>query len=250
MTHLSPKVAGGGVEANTTSVKQKESVVVSGGVTVSLLLSFLLFPGVVVAQTERAFQGTDVHGQSTRVPYPRHEEYQNISLIGSSASGKSPKQSADASLKFGQLLSVASLDEVTRRLGEPKSIERRDLSGNMFIGILHYDGLRLEYLKTGTKEIRLRKLDISSPGWSVTINGKELHPGMEISQLSTTVRESIKHFERSPSDNPDVDAAAVLHVANKTKGKSSDRLEENTRFSFRIDTTAGTIEAIGFNRLI
>jgi hypothetical protein len=196
----------------------------SGGVTVSLLLSFLLFPGVVVAQTERAFQGTDVHGQSTRVPYLRHEEYQNISLIGSSASGKSPKQSADASLKFGQLLSVASLDEVTRRLGEPKSIERRDLSGNMFIGILHYDGLRLEYLKTGTKEIRLRKLDISSPGWSVTINGKELHPGMEISQLSTTVRESIKHFERSPSDNPDVDAAAVLHVANKTKGKSSDRL--------------------------
>ena len=71
---------------------------------------------------------------------------------------------------------------------------------------------------------------------------------MEISLLSATVRESIKHFERSPSDNPDVDAAAVLYVANATKGKSS--LEENTRFSFRIDTTAGTIKAIGFNRLI
>jgi len=215
-----------------------------------VLLGGILIPKKGEAQTQRTFQRKDMHGQSTRVPYLRHEEYQNISLTGSSASGKSSKQSADASLKFGQLLSVASLDEVTRRLGEPKSIERRDLSGNMFIGILHYDGLRLEYLKTVTREIRLRKLDISSPGWSITINGKELHPGMEISQLSTTVRESIEHFERSPSDNPDVDATAVLHVANATKGKSSDRLEENTRFSFRIDTTAGTIKAIGFNRLI
>ena len=131
------------------------------------ILGGILFPKKSEAQTQRTFQREDMHGESIRVPYLRHEEYQNISLTGSSALQKSSKQVADSSPKFGQLLSVASLGEVTRRLGEPESIERRDLSGNMFIGILHYEGLRLEYLKTGNKEIRLRKLDMSSPGWSV-----------------------------------------------------------------------------------
>jgi hypothetical protein len=183
------------------------------------------------------------------VPYIRYEEYQNISLTSDAIPQKSSSQSADVNPTFGQLLSVVSLDEVTHRLGEPRSIERRELSENMFIGILHYEGLMLEYLKTGTREIRLRKLHITGSDWSVSINGKGFRPGMNVDQLSSAIQQSIQDIENPPPDRPDVSASAVLHVASSGKGREGEKLEENTGFSFQIDD-AGTIEAIVFHRLI
>ena len=202
------------------------------------------------AQTERTVQQKDVRGRDTQVPYLRQNEYREISLMDDSMTRKTSEKSSRHQPTFGNLLTVASLDEVTRLIGKPKSTERRELSGGMFIGILRYDGLRMEYLKTGPETVRLRKLDITSPKWLVTINGKEFRPGTDIRQLSPSVRQSIQDFERPPSDNPDVDAAAVLHIAGSTKKGTTAELEKNTRFSFRINKETGTIEAIGFLRLI
>lgn len=218
-------------------------------IVVALLFGGVFFAKGVEAQTQRTFQRKDMHGQSTQVPYLRHEEYQNISLTSDSISQKSSSQSADANLTFGQLLSVASLDEVTHRLGEPRSTERRELSENMFIGVLRYEGLMLEYLKTGTEDLRLRKLHITDSDWSVTINGKDLRPGVKVNQLSSVVQQSMQDIENPPPGRPDVSASAVLHIASSGKGREGEKLEENTGFSFQIDD-AGTIDAIIFHRLI
>jgi hypothetical protein len=93
---------------------------------------------------------------------------------------------------------VVSLDEVTRRLGESKSIGRRNLSCNIFIGILHYEGLMMEYLKTGTRETRLRKLHITGSDGSVSINGKDFPPGMNVDQLSSVIQQSMQDIENPP----------------------------------------------------
>ena len=201
------------------------------------------------AQTERTLQQKNVRGRDTQVPYLRQNEYRGISLMGNSMTRKTSGKSSRLQPTFGDLLSVESLDEVAHLLGSPKSSKRHSLSGDMFIGVLRYDGLMLEYLKTGPEKIRLRKLHVTSPKWSLRINGEEFRPGMKTGQLSPTVQRSIQDIDSPPRNRPNVKASTVLHVANTAKGKNTVQLESNTRFSIQIDD-ADTIEAIIFHRLL
>jgi len=91
------------------------------------LLPGLFASGATFAQTEKT-----VSGQYGQTPYISHAEFQNISVEGRAASGKS----SNSKTMFGDILTVASLDEVTRRFGEPNSTECKKFPGIDYIEYL------------------------------------------------------------------------------------------------------------------
>lgn len=83
------------------------------------LSSVLLVVGLVGAGCVQAQTKKKVPGQHGPKPYISDAEFQDISVGGVAVSGKS----SSSRPTFGDMLTVASLDEVTRRFGEPTSIE-------------------------------------------------------------------------------------------------------------------------------
>ena len=135
-------------------------------------------------------------------------------------------------------------------LGEPQSIERNDLDETSFTALLRYDGLWMDYIKVGSENVRLRKLKLTSPKWSINVNGNVFRPGMKSHQLSQAVRNSMREISSPPPDSPDVDASATFRVANPAKNGKAKGLKKNTRFTFQIDKDTGEIKGIVFLRLI
>ena len=135
------------------------------GVTslISILVSVSLAgTGCVQAQTEKT-----IPVQYGPTPYVSQAEFQNIS-VGGGTSGKS----SGSRTTFRDILTVPSLEEVTRHFGEPASTEYERAPGGMslkYIVYLTYDGLDLKYRKRGEK-IRLETMVITSEDWFIRVS--------------------------------------------------------------------------------
>jgi len=128
------------------------------------LLTGLFASRATFAQTEKT-----VSGHYGPKPYISHAEFQNISVGGGPVSDKS----SGSQPKFRDILTVSSLEEVTRRFGEPTSTEYDRFpegSPTDYVVTLIYDGLDLEYRKRGGR-IRLQTMEITSEAWFIRVAG-------------------------------------------------------------------------------
>lgn len=185
----------------------------------TLVLASLLEAGAVLAQTKKTVQVQ--HGTA---PYIRHKEFQNISVGREAASGKS----SGSQVVFRYILTVASLDEVTRRFGEPTSTEYKKFPGVDYVdylAIIRYKGIDLYYKKVD-KRIKLRTMVITSEDRFLEVGGVRLRPGMSTDSLSAVMRKAVEEDE---------DGIAVMRVARP--GKSKDRRSiQDSRTKISIET--------------
>lgn len=139
--------------------------------------------GCVQAQTEKTVQG-----QYGPRPYITHAELENTS-VGGTVSGKS----SSSRTTFKDVLTMASMKEVTHHFGEPTSTEYNRFpegSSTDYIATLTYDGLSLEYRKRGGK-LRLQTLKITSEDRFLRVGGVKLQPGMSTDSLSAVMQTEI-----------------------------------------------------------
>lgn len=151
---------------------------------IALAAVVLADPWVGHAQTKKALQRTNMHGQVVQFPYVSYDEFQSVTV--SSPSGK---------VSLQELLTVSSLDEVIRLLGEPQSIERNeDPDNRSFSARLHYEGNTIVVYDASSdgETVSLRTLELWSPRWSLVVGDKVLRPGMKVGSLSPAVRQSIQ----------------------------------------------------------
>jgi hypothetical protein len=154
-------------------------------VSILVFTSGLAAAGAVQAQTEKTVQG-----QYGPTPYITHTEFQNISVGGETGSSKSPGPQTT----FRDILAVSSLGEVTRHFGALTSTEYNrfpEESATDYVVTLTYDGMHLEYRKSG-EEITLQTMVITSTDRFLTVGGVKLQPGMSTDSLSAVVRKTVR----------------------------------------------------------
>jgi len=201
-------------------------VVVMGGVSA--------VPQLAMSQVEKTVQG-----QYGPTPYISHAEFQSSSVGGGSISRKS----TGSQPMLRDILAVLSLEEVTRRFGEPASTEYKRAPEGMsleYIVYLTYDGLDLKYRKRGEK-IRLETMAITSEDWFLRVGGMKLQPGMSTDSLSAVMRKAIRD-----------DGEGFFRVAppGKSEDPRSIRSSETT-IQLWTETDAGSdiVKKVRFHRI-
>ena len=200
------------------------------------LLPGLFASGATFAQTEKT-----VSGQYGQTPYISHAEFQNISVEGRAASGKS----SNSKTMFGDILTVASLDEVTRRFGEPNSTEYNRFpegSSTDYTVVLTYDGLEFKYRKI-MGEINLQTMTITSEDRFLKVGGVNLRPGMSTDSLSAGMQKAIEE-----------DGNGLVAIAVAPPGKSGNfRSIRNSETEVQLLTKTGMggpmVKKISFHRI-
>lgn len=197
-----------------------------------LLVTGLADSGCVQAQTEKMVQG-----QYGPTPYITQAEFQDIS-VGGTVSGKS----SSSRTTFGDILAVASLEEVTRHFGEPTSTEYNRFpegSSTEYVVNLSYDGLSLKYRKRD--RIRLETMAITSEDWFLRIGGVKLQPGISTDSLSAVMRKAIRD-----------DGEGFFRVAppGKSEDSRSIRNSETTiQLCTETDEKNSTVKKVRFHRI-
>jgi hypothetical protein len=95
---------------------------------------------------------------------------------------------------FSDILTVTSLEEVTRHFGEPTSTEYDRFpegSPTDHVVTLDHDGISLEYRKGGG-EIKLQTMVITSTDRFLKVGGVRLQPGMSTDSLSAVMRKTVR----------------------------------------------------------
>lgn len=227
---------------------------------VASLAIFLAFgggvkPRIVLAQTTKLAEQTNMQGQAVRTPYITHGELQSISLESGAVSGKtrSGKTHAEPSrqVNFGKLLSVSSLDEIVQLLGEPETVDRQEFPDGQRLGAtLHYEGMRIEYDRYEDGTSGVTTIQVRSSDWSLKVGGTKLHPGMSVDQLTPTVRESFQ--EDTTFDDPALDSFSVIHIAKPDSGKGGQvelMQEGRAQITVHANDETRTVEMVRFARL-
>lgn len=200
----------------------------------------LVGTGSVQAQTER----------TGLVPYISMSEFESVSVGRPAGENAASTKDVGKEFPFREIETISSLDSLTHLLGEPNEFKRLTYpSGETVRGHLEYEGLYLEYLKTSnSSRFRLREMKMQTSGWHLTINGRQVEPGMPISRLSPEVRQSI--IEAAPSS--DFDAEATIRIAKPEKDKNGETqfMGESTFFGIQVNRDTETVELVRFHRLI
>jgi hypothetical protein len=152
---------------------------------------------------------------------------------------------------LGDLLSISSLDEAIHLFGKPETLTHESPYGQNILAFLSYEGFRLEYIKYNKDDpdskYELRKLELTSPVWSLTVNGTKLQPGMDASQLSPTVRQTL---DRDFSKSEDAFGAIVVAKPGTAKqAKQCGKLEAmKGGGAIQIWVNGGIVDNVRFHR--
>ena len=211
-----------------------------------LTAAVLAMPQPATAQTDKLHKKTTAQGEIDRTPYVTYTEFEAAAVSGKAFSNKS----SGGEVTFGDLVSVASLDEVIRLLGEPDKLNRGAPFGDVR-AYLHYKGMLLDYIKYDKDDpdskFELRDLEITSSDWSFTINGTRLRPGMSVHQLSPAVRQTLdEDFDQS------VDAFGAVVIAKPGTAKQAKRGGELEAMrggaTIQIEVNGGIVDKVRFHR--
>ena len=193
------------------------------------------------AQVEKTFQRTDSNGQAVQTPYVTYEEFRSVTLCF-----------PDGRVPLRKLLTVSSLDEAVRLLGDPQSIERNeDPDDASFTAWLHYGrDTTVEYHGFADGTLGLTSIELRSSKWGLEIGDKELSPGMDITGLDDTVRQSA--VSGTFSKKKDKSGLGTIYIAspNASKnGKIEPLMNGMTQFNFNTRET-GTIDVVRLSRIV
>lgn len=204
-------------------------------VALILCLSSFAVPKLTVAQTQKLAERKEMHGETDRTPYITYAEFRESAFSGRTASKKSTQ------VTLGDIVTVSSMDTVTRLLGEPKTFTRTPYPDGSTIRVdLSYDGAKMEYVKSaGKANFRLREMTIASPDWSIAVGGKELHPGMASDSLTPPVRESGYMYVAKPGTAKKAKEVGELEV-----------MDTRAQITFKINKVDGNVESIKFHQTI
>ncbi len=192
------------------------------------------------AQVEKTFQRTDSNGQIVQTPYVTYEEFQSVTL-----------HRPDGQVPLRELLTVSSLDEVIRLLGDPQSVERNDDPDDAsFTAWLHYDrDTTVEYHGFADGTLGITSIELRSPRWGLEIGSKRLSPGGDIADLDKTVRRSAVSGKLSKKNNKSGVGAIYIEQPNASKNEKVEPLMNGmTQFNFKTGK-AGAIDVVRLSRI-
>jgi hypothetical protein len=207
------------------------SVVVVGGAS----------PHAACAQVEKTVQRTTMNGRTVQTPYVTYEEFRSVTL-----------RCPNGRVLLRKLLTVSSLDEAVRLLGDPQSIERNDDPDDpSFTVWLHYGrDTTVEYHGFADGTLRLTSIELRSTKWGLGIGDDQLSPGMEIAGLGKTLRRSAVSGTLSKKKSKSGLGTIYIASPNASKnGKVEPLMTGMTQFNFSTGK-AGTIEVVRLSRIV
>lgn len=207
------------------------------GLTLLLITSALSVSSEAYAQTSQLAERKDVHGSMEPTPYITYSQLQKASIGGKAT--------------FKELSPLSSIDEAIRLLGHPESRERRIYEGEEGFVELDYEGMTVEYYKAPGSDYTLRTLTLDSPSnWYLKVNGTELYPGMDVSQLSSVVQRNLKSTLGEDLDQRGAVYVASPGTAERTKsGGKLEVLGRETSITVFTDKKTSTVKEVRFHRL-
>ena len=151
----------------------------------------------------------------------------------------------------GDFLSVSSIDTVTRLFGEPELMSHESPFGHMVLAYLRYDGLRLDYVQydkdSPQSTYELRELRMTSPEWSLRLNGTDLHPGMSVERLSPVIQQNIRAGSSASARIRASFVIAKLGTAERMKN-GGDLEVARGEARIHVKATDGTVDEVRFYR--
>lgn len=213
-------------------------------------------PKLTTAQAVRVLQRKDMKGQTVRTTYIRYADFKDLSSITNKSITQESSSGTTSGFSSGQvplreLLSVSSLDEAIRILGEPKTIDRDEFSDGGWATTLRYEGgTMFDYRKFEDGEIALIEFELWRSNRALEIGEMELCPGMNIDGLSPAVRQSIS--EGSYPEGANVDGIGAIQIATpgSTKGEKVEFLQGGkAQITVHVNREKGTVEVLRFTRL-
>jgi len=203
---------------------------------VCILMLLASSTSVLHAQTDKTISGNKAGSGAEVVPYITYSEYVDIRF--------------NDEIPFTEFLSVSTVDAITERLGEPRSIEEQGSKGDRYRAVLTYPEGTITYDAYPDGRRGITAIEITSSDWSLTVGGVALRPGEPVSRLSSVVR---NHTMQAKSWDPSGPyRAGVISVATpETSSPANVKLLQDGRLdlSLTVDTTSEKIHRVRFNRM-
>jgi len=202
----------------------------------AVTISCIAMPHVVQGQTEKTLERFD--GERTvESPYITYEEFEDISIDGRG--------------RMGELLSVSSVDQAVRILGEPQDRKTTQINAGAYKRSteLLYDGMRISYLETTPGGVQLELVEVTSPDHFFRIGGKKVHPGMRASKMGTPLRKDLSQTKAKGTDDEPHTTIFIEREGGK-KSKRGGRLLEHTDILIEQDSEEGKVNLVRFSRVI
>jgi hypothetical protein len=195
----------------------------------------------VQAQTRKVAEQKDEAGHTKHVPFVSFDTFSEATIYRATGR-KTPEEESDPGVTLGALLTIASIDTVTALLGEPDGLKQTNYpDGGGARADLHYEGLRVRYVKLGEDPdagYHLRGLKITSSDWTLMVGETALVPGSSADRLSPEVRRSTYFDIAAPS--------AKARVTESADGLET--LRGDAQVSIKV--VNGTIQHVRFNRVM
>jgi hypothetical protein len=207
-----------------------------------LATAFIVFvlagPGATYAQVKKTFQRTNMNGQTVQQPYLTYEEFRSVMV-----------RAPNGHVPLHKLLTVSTLEEASRLLGEPRLTERNG-GPESFTAWLRYEGdTNVEYVGSEDDSLKLTSIELHSSSWGFKIRDKELSPGMSTNRFDAAVRQSAVPKSRSKSEDMSGTGAIYIAKSNTKKKREVDPLQNGlTQFNFNVDET-GVVEVVRLSRV-
>lgn len=195
-------------------------------------------PHPAQGQTEKTLQQFD--GERTvEVPYVTYAEFENISIDGRG--------------RMGELLTVRSVEQAVRILGEPKERDVTQFNGAYRKRVeLLYDGLRISYIETALEaeeDVYLEGVKVTSPDHFLEIGATKVRPGMTQSKMAAPLQKELNQAKaEGTGDEPHT--TIFIERKGKKKSKGERPTMEYTEIRIEQDPESGEVSLVRFSRVI
>jgi hypothetical protein len=202
----------------------------------AVLAVVLCSPISSLGQTDLTLPFAGMQGVERTTPYVTYETLENATVNGE--------------ISLGALLAAESVEEITAALGKPDSlVEAGSRESGNFHADLHYDGAKIHYIWRSSETHGISSVDLTSAGWSFTIDGVIVRPGMPASELSDPVRR-FAALEKPFNRTADKHVGSISITMPNTDASGNDDVMQggHAGFSLIVDMREETVVSVHFTR--
>lgn len=137
--------------------------------------------GQSTAQVVQTKAVTNAQGDVVETPYLSRSELMDALLGG-----------PHGTVNLGQIMTVRSIEQATRLLGEPDSTDVTHYPEGVRydrLVVLSYKGMKIDYVDRG-KSIRADRIEITNNSYYIDTGGGKLRPGISSDRLSKNIRKA------------------------------------------------------------
>lgn len=189
--------------------------------------------GQSTAQVVQTKTVTNAQGEVVETPYLSRSELMDTRLGG-----------PHGTVNLGQIMTVRSIEQATRLLGEPDSTDVTHYPEGVRydrLVVLIYNVMRVEYVDIG-KSIKMDKVEIKSNSYYIKIGKKKIKAGISSHRLSNKI------INKKKKDSGELTTSHLIRVSDKEESskEGAANLAKHEGLVVEVDENTGKVTKVRY----